>query len=235
LTYSDKISVNRDRPFTKVVLAMSADGKIADRTGAAARFGSPADQRHLETQIADCDAVLFGAGTLRAYETSLPITAPDLRQQRQTQQRSPQPIHIVCSASGDLNPNLRFFQQSLPRWLLTSAAGAQPWQGQPQFDHILSMEFAPPACWQPTLQELLQLGIDRLAVLGGGELVASLVEAGQIDELYLTICPLILGGRIAPTPVAGNGFLEAIAPRLELLSVRSVEQEVFLRYRICHA
>ena len=224
--------MNPDRPFTKVVLAMSADGKIADQTRAPARFGSAADKRHLEAQIADCDAVLFGADTLRAYSTSLPITTPALLQQRQAQQRSPQPIHIVCSPSGKLDPNLRFFQQSLPRWLLTSAVGAQPWQGQPHFDRILVEEFTPPNCWQSILQKLLQRGINQLAVLGGGQLVASLVEADQIDELYLTICPLILGGQTAPTPVAGHGFPAAIAPRLELLSVRSVEQEVFLRYRV---
>jgi 5-amino-6-(5-phosphoribosylamino)uracil reductase len=42
---------------------------------------------------------------------------------------------------------------------------------------------------------------------------------------------MILGGATAPTPVEGSGFLADLAPRLELLSVHTIEQEVFLHYR----
>ncbi|MDX2243570.1 MAG: RibD family protein [Leptolyngbyaceae cyanobacterium bins.302] len=222
-----------DRPFTKVVLAMSADGKITDEARSPARFGSTADKRHLEEQIASCDAALFGATTLRVYGTTLPVTASDLLQQRQERRQSPQPIHIVCSASGDLDPNLRFFQQPVPRWLLTTSTGAQCWQGANAFERILIQDAAPSFDWAEVFAKLLGLGIDNLAILGGGELVASLLAAGCIDELYLTVCPLLLGGRTAPTIVEGCGFSEALAPRLELVSVRSIDQEVFLSYKVC--
>ncbi|MDP5017898.1 MAG: riboflavin deaminase, partial [Dolichospermum sp.] len=46
------------------------------------------------------------------------------------------------------------------------------------------------------------------------------------------ICPLILGGNTAPSPVAGTGFLSNLAPKLQLLEVSMVEQEVFLHYRL---
>ena len=85
--------------------------------------------------------------------------------------------------------------------------------------------------WVAALQQMASLGLSRLAVLGGGQLVASLVAADLIDELWLTVCPLILGGATAPTPVEGEGFYPALAPRLELLSVQAIEQEVFLHYR----
>ena len=80
------MSINLDikkRPKTTVILAMTADGKIADRTKTAARFGSNADKAHLESQIALADGVIFGAGTLKAYGSSLPITNPNLLEQRQ--------------------------------------------------------------------------------------------------------------------------------------------------------
>ena len=86
--------------------------------------------------------------------------------------------------------------------------------------------------WVVALQQLADLGIKRLAVLGGGQLVASMLAADLIDEFWLTVCPLILGGVSSPTPVEGMGFDAALAPRLELVSVQAKEQEVFLHYRL---
>jgi 5-amino-6-(5-phosphoribosylamino)uracil reductase len=212
---------------------MSADGKIADFRRSPARFGSNVDRTHLEQQIAAADAVLLGAGTLRAYGTTLTISQSVLLQHRQQEGKPQQPIHIVITHSGELNPEIKFFQQSIKRWLLTTTAGAEFWQGRSEFDQILVFETSTgqidpiAAC-----QYLDSLHITRLAVLGGGALVASMLELDLIDELWLTVCPLILGGQTAPTPVDGQGFLSKLAPRLQLLEVKTIDQEVFLHYRL---
>lgn len=222
-------------PHTTVVLAMSADGKIANAIRAPARFGSAIDKLHLETQVARSDAVLFGAGTLRAYGTTLQVSHADLLKQRQQQKKPVQPVQIVCSGSAVLDCQARFFSQSVPRWLLTTTIGAERWHGRSEFAQILvaeSKEAASKIDWQEAFKQLFALGLERLAVLGGGELVASLFAANLIDELWLTVCPLILGGADAPTPVEGVGFLAEVAPRLELLEVRPVGEEVFLHYRV---
>ena len=106
-------------PHTTVILAMSADGKITDCALTAARFGSANDKSHLEQQVANHDAVLFGNDTLRAYGSTLRVTSPDLVKQRELQGKPPQPVQIVCSRSREFDPNWRFFQQPIPRWLLT--------------------------------------------------------------------------------------------------------------------
>jgi 5-amino-6-(5-phosphoribosylamino)uracil reductase len=220
-------------PLTTVILAISADGKIADINHTAARFGSATDRTHLETQVAQVDAVLFGAATLRAYGTTLRVKRPDLLQQRQQQGKPPQPIQMVCSRSADFDPALPFFRQPVPRWLLTSTQGQKCWQHQAGFDRILvAATIADQFDWLTIFQQLTTIGIHRLAVLGGGTLVASLLTANLIDELWLTICPLLLGGATAPTPVAGAGWSEKTAPRLTLLEVRSQADEVFLHYRV---
>lgn len=225
-----------DRPHTTVVLAMSADGKIADTERSPARFGSAIDKDHLETQLAQADAVLFGAGTLRAYGTILKITSNSLLQKRQQQGKPPQPIHIVCSRLAQLDPHLPFFRQPVPRWLLTTPTGAAAWQSRPEFERLLTF-CQQEECqqeeidWFATLHQLVRHGINQLAITGGGALVAALLAADLIDEFWLTVCPLILGGAGAPTPVAGDGFSEAIAPRLALVSAEVIDQEVFLHYR----
>jgi len=236
------------RPHTTVVLAMSADGKIGDFRRSPARFGSRVDKAHLEKQIAACDAVLFGAGTLRAYGTTLTISDPTLVQLRAQEGKPPQPVYIVTTHSGNLNPEIKFFKQPVRRWLLTTTTGAVSWKERlrtlpsigtrgkecpPEFEQILVFETPRREIdISAALKHLATLHITRLAVLGGGELVASLLELDLIDELWLTVCPLILGGNTAPTPVDGKGFLPNLAPKLQLLEVHTVEQEVFLHYRL---
>ncbi len=213
---------------------MSADGKISDWQRSPARFGSQVDKTHLEQQIAQMDGVLFGATTLRSYETSLPITCPQLLQQRQAQGLPPQPVHIVCSVTANFNPQMRFFEQSIPRWLITTSSGAILWENTPQFHKVIIAELGHKNSfnWLKILSYLNTLGWQKLGILGGGELVASLLQAKLVDELYLTICPVILGGSTTPTPVAGKGFTITEAPWLKLVSVRQVGEEIFIHYRL---
>ncbi len=265
-----------------VILAISADGKIADAVRSPARFGSAKDKAHLEQQVAASDAVLFGNGTLQAYGTTMRVISPELVKQRELQGKPPQPVQIVCSRSSQFDPNLRFFQQPVPRWLLTGQDSRETALPSPyptkdskfdrtsgiilnngqdtpstkdefscetgilpvdkrliengatsQFDRIIYAKTAGGEIdWIDAFQQLETIGIKRLAILGGGKLVASVLAAGLVDELWLTVCPLILGGADAPTAVEGKGFLADLALKLELLAVKQVGQEVFLHYRV---
>ncbi|MGF1603456.1 MAG: RibD family protein [Thermosynechococcaceae cyanobacterium] len=219
------------RPHTTVVFAMSADGKIADENSQAS-FGSEADYAHLERQVALADAILVGAGTLRAGRTAMRVQNLDLIQSRLEQGKPEQPPQIICTRSGQIDPELPFFSQAIPRWLLTTEAGAQSWQS-PQFEQILVHETSEQSVdWRTAFAQLKELDIEKLAVLGGGEVVAALLAEELIDEFYLTVCPLFLGGAGRPTPVGGPGFALADAPRLTLLDMQQVDQELFLHYAI---
>lgn len=226
------------RPRTTVILAMTADGKIADKNRSPARFGSIADKTHLEEQISLVDAVVFGAGTLRAYSTSLPITNPKLIRCRASRNRPLQPTHIVVSASGKIDPQLKFFQQPIPRWLLTTENGGLFWPNNDLFERVLigrinsnSSSFI----WDDILTKLHSLGIEKLAILGGGKLVASLLAVDAVDEIWLTVCPVIFGGINAPTPVTGTGWLQSEGIQLNLLEVKQLGQEVFLHYSVARS
>jgi riboflavin biosynthesis pyrimidine reductase len=75
-------------------------------------------------------------------------------------------------------------------------------------------------------------GVKRLLCEGGGEVNAALFEEGLVDEVYHTLCPLVFGGRHAPTMSDGHGFSTlGQAARLRLKSLKRVGDELFLVWR----
>lgn len=225
-------------PHITAILAMSADGKISKDSNKPARFSSPQDLAHLEEQISLCDAIIFGANTLRAYGTTLIVKQPHLLAQRQQRQQSPQPINIVCSASGNLETHYPFFEQPVKRILLTTQKGKKNWdininkneQKKLFNDYLITKNKNKKIDWQPVFKHLKSININRVAILGGGELIASILANNLIDDLWLTLCPVILGGNQAPSPVGGNSFSQSIP--LHLKSVKQVGEELFLNYQI---
>ncbi|MEB3266664.1 MAG: dihydrofolate reductase family protein [Cyanobacteriota bacterium] len=175
-----------NRPQLRLVLAVSLDGRLAPPVGGAAQLGGAADRRVLEEALAWADGALLGAGTLRSHGCTCLIHAEPLLAVRRRQGLGDQPIAIVASRAGVLDPELPFFRQPLQRWLLRSAAGSAQAEG---FDQVL-----PLGSWPAALQGLASLGVRRLVVLGGADLASALLDQGLIDELQLTLTPLLLGG-----------------------------------------
>jgi len=77
-----------------------------------------------------------------------------------------------------------------------------------------------------------ELGVRRMMCLGGPRLNATLIEAGAVDELFLTLAPKFQGGRGWATAVEGVGFPAEVMPRLELVSMYENDGELYLRYRL---
>jgi 5-amino-6-(5-phosphoribosylamino)uracil reductase len=184
-------------PQLRLVLAVSLDGRLAPAEGGAAQLGGSGDRRVLEESLAWADGCLIGAETLRIHGSTCLIHAPDLLEQRHLAGYQPQPAALVVSRSGQIPGQLPFFQQPIDRWLLAPASAAplpdQPSdqsQGQaPGFQRHLPLE-----PWPRLISRLAAEGLNRLLVLGGAQLAASLLREALIDELQLTLCPQVLGG-----------------------------------------
>jgi len=182
------------RPRTRLVLAISLDGRLAPAAGGPAQLGGKGDRRVLEEALAWADGALIGAETLRRHGSTCLIHAPDLLEQRRIQGRRPQPIALVVSRSGVLPATLPFFGQPLERWLLLAdASGAFP-EGAEGGAGAGFARVLPLGAWQPLLEDLAAAGLERLVVLGGAALAGSLLAEGLLEELQLTLCPRLLGG-----------------------------------------
>ncbi|NBQ21375.1 MAG: riboflavin biosynthesis protein RibD [Synechococcaceae bacterium WB6_3B_236] len=161
--------------WLRLVLAVSLDGRLAPPTGGAAQLGGPADRRVLEEALAWADACVLGAGTLRAHHSSCLIHQPDLLAQRLARGAAAQPPVLLVSRSAQ-------------PWLLApeaaSAAGPAPgFQRQLLLDN-----------WPALLGRLANEGLGRLLLLGGARLAGALLAEDLVQELQLTLCPLVLGG-----------------------------------------
>ena len=178
------------RPWVRLVLAISLDGRLAPPGGGAAQLGGSGDRRVLEESLAWADACLIGAGTLRAHRCTCLIRDADLLARRRLADRSEQPIAIVVSRSSGFSFDWPFFQQPLERWLLSSATN------QAGFDEVVE----PAATWPDTLNVMARKGVERLVLLGGAQLIASLLQDDGIDELQLTLTPRLLGGETSWIP-----------------------------------
>jgi 5-amino-6-(5-phosphoribosylamino)uracil reductase len=212
-----------------LVMAMSADGKIAPMTRTAPRFGT-ADRRRLERLCADADALVMGAGTLRAHGTTVPIRSADLLDLRRSQGRADQPLTCVVTRSGAIDADLRFFRQPVPRAFATTAAGAaelRPKVGDLAQVWVCGEDEVTP---ESVLAKLAELGMHRVALLGGGELNAAWVAAGCVDRIELSIAPRLFGAAAAPTPLDGPGLPAAVD--LTLTGVEEADGCLFLSYRV---
>jgi 5-amino-6-(5-phosphoribosylamino)uracil reductase len=219
---------------TTLVLAMTADGKISDTAKSPPTFSSERDSAHLEEQIALADLILVGSGTLGDGGSVVLVQKPELIQARIDRGQPTQPPQLIASRSGKIDAELPFFSQPIDRWLLTTTNGAKDWQNRDSFSKILICETADgqDIDWQAVKSQLTESNIEQICFLGGSELAASLFAANFIDELWLTVCPTIYGGIDAPSPVSGAGFTPDTAPKLTLLSVDRVEEELFLHYQV---
>ena len=182
------------RPSVRLVLAVSLDGRLSPASGGPAHLGGEGDRRVLEQALAWCDAVLIGAGTLRAHRCTCLIHNQQLQFQRRLEGRSPQPTAMVISRNPDFPLDWPFFQQPINRHLINP--------DQVQVDGFSTIHRLH-ASWEATLAGLEPMGFHRLVLLGGAGLCGSLLEEDLVDELQLTLAPCLLGGRFSWVPTSG--------------------------------
>jgi len=213
-----------DRPFVFVNMISTIDGRAA-RDGRSATIGGEADLELLLELRALADAVLIGTGTLRAEGYDRLVKRDERRARRRAAGLAEDPLAVILSRRFDVPWEAGLFQAPEQPVLVYTHADAGDPPDVPAPVEVVRLEVA---ALTEMLADLRARGVRALLSEGGPTMHGALHAAGVVDELHLTIAPLVTGDDDEPNIVDGGRLPEAA--ELELVSVRQEGSEVFLRY-----
>ncbi|HEY0135655.1 MAG TPA: dihydrofolate reductase family protein [Nannocystis sp.] len=203
--------------------AISLDGRINTREGRFTTLGTARDHARMSRLRGQADAVLVGGATFRNWpHPSLP-EGDDLL-------GLPAPFYnVIVTRSLEVPVPAELLAEPRIRPLFLTRDGVVPAGFPAEYEAYTGPGDSLPISW--ILQVLRRRGVQRLLIEAGGDLLFQFLEADAIDEINVTLCPLVIGG---PTPslASGRGFDFAEMPRLQLMSSEVEGDEIFLRYAV---
>lgn len=213
-----------DRPYLVLNFATTLDGRAAIK-GRSGPIGSEVDTEVLQRLRTRADAVMIGAGTMRAERYGRMVSDPELRAYRESTGLSHDPLAVIVTNRLDLPWDAPLFTDGGGSVVvLTASEDEAPETATPLtvVRHEGSVDLA--AAMRQLLEER---GIRSVLCEGGPTLHGRLREEGLADELFLTIAPKLAGGE---APRILEGALAEVVD-LELAWLLELDGELFARYR----
>ena len=218
------------RPWLMLNMISSADGAIAV-DGTSEALGNPADEAVFSAVRACADWIVAAAGTVRVERYGLPRPGPESRRARRAAGRADRPRLAVVSASLDLDLDLPLFADQRtgddrPVILTGRDAAAEAADRLKQVAEVVRLASPRP---QPEeiLAELERRGAAVVLSEGGPSFNAQLADAGVIDELCLSIAPLVAGGA---SPRIVHGSQRTVPLDLTIDHLLEASDTLFVRY-----
>lgn len=218
--------MSQKRPYVLLKTAMTLDGKIATAGGQSRWITSEPARRLVHKFRSESDAVLIGAETAQ-------LDNPELTSHGSGRN----PLRVVLDPRLRTAENLRLYQTERAKTLVVT--GERPplakrkrlekkgvaVLGLPEKSGNLNLRLL--------LRYLAELNVSQLFVEGGGETTWHFVRDNLIDEMLFFVAPIILGGRGARTPVAGDGFSSMTrALKVDYLSVTRFGPDLLVKAKV---
>jgi 5-amino-6-(5-phosphoribosylamino)uracil reductase len=221
-----------DRPYTLLSWAMSLDGYLDDASGRRLILSNDADLDRVDAVRASCDAILVGAGTVRADNPRLVVRRAERRARRVAEGRAPSPRKVTVTRHPDLDPTAAFFATGECDKLVYCATQAAE-STRERLGAVATVVDAgaiPSMRW--VSEDLAVRGVRRLMVEGGQDVHTQFLGAGIADELHVVVAPFFVGDPRAHRVVA-DGLPPWNRDRpARLAEVRQIEDVVLLRYAL---
>jgi len=225
-------------PFVYLNVATTADGELAPTNRHFVPFSSKRDQELLIELRTRCDALMAGARTVDSVPVNLGPGGKKYRNMRVRNGLSEYNLRVVVSGSGSLNPHAEIFKHKFsPLVILVTERASKARVNRLQKLGALIQVFGDKELdFTAALRWLRkEWGVKCLLCEGGGEINGALLHENLVDEIYMTLCPTIFGGRNAPTMADGIGIdsLKDARP-LKLKSSSRIGDEMYLVYSVVH-
>jgi 5-amino-6-(5-phosphoribosylamino)uracil reductase len=221
-----------DRPHAIVSCAVSLDGYLDDASPDRLILSGPEDLDEVDELRAQADAILVGAGTIRADNPRLLIRDQARVAAREAAGKSPHPLRVTVTATGDLDPAARFFTgPGTP--LVYAATAAVPAARKNLEDKAVVID----AGAEPSLAAVLtDLYTERMVLTllaePGSRMARDLLAANLADELRMAIAPFFVGDESAPRFAMPAHYPRDPATPMTLASVRRIGDLVIAHYRL---
>lgn len=219
------------RPWVLLSVAASLDGYIDDASAQRLLLSNSADFDQVDQVRAESDAILIGAQTLRADNPRLLVNSAERRADRVSAGKPEYPVKITVTASGELDPELRFWHTGGDKLVYTSDAGAAT-----LVDRLAGLAevvaLGPELALSALLDDLGERGIHRLMVEGGTGMHTGFLAADLVDEIRLAIAPILVGDPAAPRFVGPAQFPGGAQRRLRLAGVEQLGDVAVLKYLV---
>jgi 2,5-diamino-6-(ribosylamino)-4(3H)-pyrimidinone 5'-phosphate reductase len=222
------------RPFVFVNIAMSADGKISTRERRQVRISGNEDYSRVDRIKAESDAIMVGIGTVLADNPSLTVKSPELRARRRAAGEDENPIRVVVDSRGRIPLDADILQKGSGKRVVAVSREALPETVEALRQHATVVLAGDETVdLGILLEELYRQGVRRLMVEGGGTLIWALFAQGLVDELQTFVGNIVIGGKDAPTPADGTGFLrEADFARLRIIEAVRLDEGLLIRWSV---
>jgi len=223
------------RPYTIVSCAVSLDGYLDDTSPARLMLSGPEDLDEVDELRSRADAILVGAGTIRADNPRLLVRSPARVAARTAAGRPAQPLRVTVTAAGQLDPRARFFTgPGTP--LVYAAAGA----AAALRENLAGQAVVIDAGARPSLAAVLhdlhaERGVRTLLAEGGARILRDLLALNLADELRLAVAPFFVGDDRAPRFALPAPYPQTPASPMALLSLRQVGNVAVHHYRLSSA
>lgn len=201
--------------------AVSIDGRINTRERGFTLLGTARDHARMSLLRAQADAVLVGGATFRNWPHPALPDPPDRAR------LATKPWTVVVSRTMNVPVTPAFLAESGFRPLFLTRRAAIPEGFPAEIEGYDGDDL--PVPWM--LDALRRRGVENLLIEAGGDLLFQFLAADAVDEIHLTLCPLVIGGD-APSVADGVGFDVATMKRLTLLSHTVEGDEIFLHYAV---
>jgi riboflavin biosynthesis pyrimidine reductase len=183
--------------WLRAMMVTTLDGAAAGGDGLSGSVSSPADQRVFNSVRRHADAVLVGAQTLRAEQYTPMRAKPADAEARAAAGQLPAPVITVVSGSLDLPWELPIWAGSThrPIVLTSAAAPAERLEIARTRADVITLEATTP---RAILDAVTARGLRRIVCEGGPRLLRDLSAEGLVDEVDITIAPLLAGSAATP-------------------------------------